>query len=183
MSRDGPARLVTVPGARSDRPVARNGLVLDDARVSRHHARLRARHGMLVLTDLGSTNGGRVNGVRVDEVVLGVGDRIELGDTVLVVDAAAPGDGSRRPRRSGWSGSCSWAALPLPAGVVRVLLRDLRSAAREPVTALGRLLVVASERRADRAGRLPLDAIATLGRDVNNTIVVDDPFVRPSTPR
>ena len=30
-------------------------------------------------------------------------------------------------------------------GVVRVLLRDLRSAAREPVTALGRLRVVASE--------------------------------------
>ena len=30
-------------------------------------------------------------------------------------------------------------------GVVRVLLRDLRSAAREPVTALGRLIVVASE--------------------------------------
>ena len=30
-------------------------------------------------------------------------------------------------------------------GVVRVLLRDLRSAAREPVTALGRLIVVGSE--------------------------------------
>ena len=66
-----------------------NGLALDDARVSRHHARLRARHGMLVLTDLDSTNGVRVNGVRVAEVVLGVGDRIEIGDTVLVVDAVA----------------------------------------------------------------------------------------------
>ena len=44
---------------------------------------------MLVLTDLGSTNGCRVNGVRVDEVVLGSGDTIELGDTVLVVDAPA----------------------------------------------------------------------------------------------
>jgi hypothetical protein len=68
-----------------------NELVLDDARVSRHHARLRARHGMLVLMDLGSRNGVRVNGETVVEVVLGVGDRIEIGDTVLVVDAVAPG--------------------------------------------------------------------------------------------
>jgi hypothetical protein len=63
------------------------------------------------------------------------------------------------------------------AGVVRVLLRDLRSAAREPVTALGRLLVVASEVTEPAGGTVfPLDAIATLGRDVNNTIVIDDPF-------
>ncbi len=62
-------------------------------------------------------------------------------------------------------------------GVVRVLLRDLRSAAREPVTALGRLIVVASEIEEPPTGAtFPLDAVATLGRDVNNTIVVDDPF-------
>ncbi len=69
---------------------ADNGLALADGRVSRHHARLRARHGMLVLTDLDSTNGVRVNGVRIAEVALGVGDRIEIGDTILVVDAVAP---------------------------------------------------------------------------------------------
>lgn len=68
-----------------------NGLVLRDSRVSRHHARLRARHGMLVLTDLGSANGVLVNGVSVAEVALGMGDRIQIGDTVLVVDALAPG--------------------------------------------------------------------------------------------
>lgn len=63
-------------------------------------------------------------------------------------------------------------------GVVRVLLRDLRSAAREPVTALGRLIVVASEVEEPAIGAtFPLDAVATLGRDVNNTVVVDDPFV------
>lgn len=63
-----------------------NGLVLADARVSRHHARLQARRGTLVLTDLGSTNGSRVNGIRVDECALGVGDRVVLGDTVLLVE-------------------------------------------------------------------------------------------------
>ena len=68
-----------------------NGLVLNDARVSRHHARMQARRGTLVFTDLRSTNGSRVNGVRVAEVVLGEGDRIEVGDTVLVVESVSSG--------------------------------------------------------------------------------------------
>ena len=63
-----------------------NLLVLGDKRVSRHHGRLQARHGTLVYTDLGSTNGSRVNGIRVDEIVLGEGDRLQVGDTVLVVE-------------------------------------------------------------------------------------------------
>lgn len=68
-----------------------NGLVIHDSRISRHHARLQVRRGTLVLTDLASTNGSRVNGVRVEEVVLGEGDRIELGDTVLVVESVSTG--------------------------------------------------------------------------------------------
>lgn len=64
-----------------------NDVVIEDSRVSRHHAQLQARRGALILTDLRSTNGSRVNGTRVDEVVLGEGDRIEIGDTVLVVEA------------------------------------------------------------------------------------------------
>jgi Protein of unknown function (DUF3662)/FHA domain len=68
-----------------------NGLVINDSRVSRHHARLQARRGALVFTDLGSTNGSRVNGSRVAEVALGEGDQIEIGDTVLVVESVAGG--------------------------------------------------------------------------------------------
>ncbi len=67
---------------------ADNDLVLADGRVSRHHARISGRRGTLVYTDLGTTNGSRVNGVSVGELVLGVGDRIELGDTVIVVEVA-----------------------------------------------------------------------------------------------
>lgn len=63
-----------------------NGIVLTDTRVSRHHGRFQSRHGALLYADLGSTNGSRVNGVRVDEIALGAGDRLELGDTVLVVE-------------------------------------------------------------------------------------------------
>jgi hypothetical protein len=70
-------------------------LVLKDSRVSRRHARLHARDGVLVLTDLGSTNGTRVNGHRVTELVLGAGDRIMIGDTSVVIEAAAAGTGAR----------------------------------------------------------------------------------------
>lgn len=69
-------------------------LVLKDSRVSRRHARLHARNGVLVLTDLGSTNGTRVNGNRVTELVLGAGDRIQIGDTNMVVEAAPTGAGA-----------------------------------------------------------------------------------------
>lgn len=63
-----------------------NGLVIADARVSRHHGRFQNRNGTLVYTDLGSTNGTRVNGIRVDEIVLGSGDRLQVGDVVVVVE-------------------------------------------------------------------------------------------------
>jgi hypothetical protein len=61
--------------------------------------------------------------------------------------------------------------------VVRVLVRDLRAAAREPEAELGRLVVVGSPGGELPVGTaLPIDAITTIGRDVNNTIVVEDAF-------
>jgi hypothetical protein len=63
------------------------------------------------------------------------------------------------------------------ARVIWALLRDLRAAAREPGTSLGRLVVVESPSGDPSVGRsFDLDAITTLGRDVNNAIVIDDPF-------
>ena len=70
-------------------------LVLRDNRVSRRHARLAARDGVLVLTDLGSTNGTLVNGHRVREVALGAGDRIQIGECSLVIEAAPAGAEAR----------------------------------------------------------------------------------------
>ncbi len=67
--------------------------------------------------------------------------------------------------------------LAFLARVVRSLLRDLRAAAREPGASLGRLVVIESPGGDPEAGRsFDLDVITTLGRDVNNAIVVDDPF-------
>ena len=63
------------------------------------------------------------------------------------------------------------------ARVVRALLRDLRAATRESGSSLGRLVVVTSPTGDPAAGTaFPLDAITTIGRDVNNAIVIDDPF-------
>lgn len=60
--------------------------------------------------------------------------------------------------------------------VVRVLLRDLRSAADDRAE-LGRLIVLESPADEPPTGAaFVLDAVTTLGRDVNNTIVVEDPF-------
>jgi hypothetical protein len=69
-----------------------NDFVALDGRVSRHHGRIVGRRGTLVYSDLGSTNGSRVNGVTVTEVVLGVGDRLEVGDTRLIVEVAGVQD-------------------------------------------------------------------------------------------
>jgi hypothetical protein len=61
--------------------------------------------------------------------------------------------------------------------VVRALLRDLGAATRERAAEIGRLVVVASPGGEPPVGTtVALDAITTLGRDVNNAIVIDDPF-------
>ncbi len=65
-----------------------NDLVARDPRMSRHHGRIVGRRGTLVYVDLGSTNGSKVNGEPVTEVVLGAGDRLEVGDTAIVVEVA-----------------------------------------------------------------------------------------------
>lgn len=62
-----------------------NDIVIPDERVSRHHGRFAARHGTLVYTDLGSTNGSQVGGSRVREVALGAGDVVRLGRATLTV--------------------------------------------------------------------------------------------------
>jgi hypothetical protein len=62
--------------------------------------------------------------------------------------------------------------------IARALVGDLRAAAREPGAELGRLVVVASPAGEPEEGTSrALDAIATIGRDVNNAIVVEDQFV------
>jgi hypothetical protein len=61
-------------------------VVLPNPSVSRRHARLRFHDGGWVLRDLESTNGTKVNGVRVGRCKLLPGDRVALGRERLLVD-------------------------------------------------------------------------------------------------
>src|SRR5262245_3284626 len=62
-----------------------NTIQLNDERVSRYHAKIQEDQGQLVLTDLESTNGTRVNGEPVPLTILRLGDRISVGRSVLLV--------------------------------------------------------------------------------------------------
>lgn len=61
-----------------------NGLRLNDERVSRFHAKVQIDSDDIILTDLESTNGTRVNGTVVQIRRLRFGDRIGLGRSLLL---------------------------------------------------------------------------------------------------
>jgi FhaA, N-terminal domain/FHA domain len=61
---------------------------LNDTNVSRRHAEIRPRGTGYALADLGSTNGSRVNGVRVAEQVLQDGDEVLIGNTRILFEAS-----------------------------------------------------------------------------------------------
>ncbi len=82
-------------------------IVLDDSSVSRYHAEVRATDRGWRVRDLGSTNGTRLNGVRLGngQWPLRAKDLLQFGEMAVVVeaveetvepaDAASPGDGMR----------------------------------------------------------------------------------------
>lgn len=62
-----------------------NTIQLHDERISRFHLKLQEDNDKLVLTDLESTNGTRVNGEEIRVRILRDGDMIALGRSVLLV--------------------------------------------------------------------------------------------------
>ncbi len=62
-----------------------NAVQVNDERVSRFHVKIQEDDGRLVLTDLDSTNGTRVNGHPCSLRILRYGDTISIGRTVLIV--------------------------------------------------------------------------------------------------
>ncbi|MGA8353238.1 MAG: FHA domain-containing protein, partial [Solirubrobacteraceae bacterium] len=62
-------------------------IVLDDSGISRRHAQIMPAAGGWRIEDLGSTNGLRVNGRRVQgSAQLQGGDRVEMGSTEIVFE-------------------------------------------------------------------------------------------------
>jgi hypothetical protein len=61
-----------------------NALRLNDERVSRYHAKVQMEDGDVILTDLDSTNGTRVNGSAIQIRRLRPGDQLSIGRTMLL---------------------------------------------------------------------------------------------------
>jgi len=61
-----------------------NGLRLNDERVSRYHAKIQTEDQDIILTDLDSTNGTRVNGAAVQIRRLRPGDQVSIGRSMLL---------------------------------------------------------------------------------------------------
>jgi pSer/pThr/pTyr-binding forkhead associated (FHA) protein len=61
-----------------------NSVQLNDERISRFHLKIQEDQGKLVLTDLESTNGTRVNGEDTQLRILRYGDVVSLGRSVLL---------------------------------------------------------------------------------------------------
>jgi general secretion pathway protein E len=72
-----PPRKVSI-GRRAD-----NDVVIEDKQVSRYHCTLEPTDGGYLLSDLGTRNGTRVNGERIERAVVTVHDEIGLGQVTL----------------------------------------------------------------------------------------------------
>ena len=120
-----------------------NGLRLNDERVSRFHAKVQVEDNDIILTDLDSTNGTRVNGTAIQIRRLRAGDQVAIGRTMLLFGTmeeiaarrATAVPASERRRRPRPSGPTNWPPRP-DGGVVaqrqRANGRRRRSAQLEP---------------------------------------------------
>ncbi|MEM9191009.1 MAG: FHA domain-containing protein [Myxococcota bacterium] len=88
-------------------------ITLEDPLVSRRHACIRTAPGSPKIRDLGSRNGVRINGRKIDgEVELNDGDRIRLGTQELVFSVV--GTGSREAKPTGFMRTCHACGVPYP---------------------------------------------------------------------
>ena len=69
-----------------------NDIILDDPRVSRSHARMDCTAQGITLEDLGSSNGTRLNGFRIERATLRPGDTISLGSRQLKYQIEDPSE-------------------------------------------------------------------------------------------
>jgi pSer/pThr/pTyr-binding forkhead associated (FHA) protein len=70
-----------------------NEIQLPSRAVSNFHAEILKEDGALVIRDLGSTNGTRVNGERIDRTRVSPGDSIRIGNHVLSLQLRPPSEG------------------------------------------------------------------------------------------
>lgn len=88
---EGPDQGTKVPLATEAFYIGRHSqcqLVVNDLEVSRRHLKITSSAGGWLIDDLGSTNGTVVNGQRINREKVAPGDRIRIGQTVMVIKRA-----------------------------------------------------------------------------------------------
>jgi len=128
-----------------------DGLLLVDEEVSRRHARFADEGGVLMVDDLGSTNGTALNGREIDRpMVMGAGDVVLLGATevrVLSGDARASAPGSRSTTVAG-GGPRGTVMKGDPTNVV-VVGPQADATAQARATSIDRVAAAVEEERPD----------------------------------
>ncbi|MCB9555112.1 MAG: response regulator [Deltaproteobacteria bacterium] len=110
--RAGKAALVLLSGPRAEQRVVVDQVLiigsesscdvhLPDERVSRHHAKIYPTSGGLYISDLDSAQGTWVNGCRVRDRLLAIGDQIGVGDANLLQVELADRDYQNKPSAIG----------------------------------------------------------------------------------
>lgn len=87
--RSGPTVSKTYPLDAQEITIGRdaiNVIAINDAEVSRRHAKMELRGSAYVIQDLGSTNGTFVNGIRISAMqVLNAGDTVSFGQGIVLI--------------------------------------------------------------------------------------------------
>nr|BFD95306.1 FHA domain-containing protein [Kitasatospora sp. Xyl93] len=136
-------------------------IVLDDPRVSWHHAILRATDGHWRVEDVGSTNGTYDHGLRVSSEDVGPGTRLRFGDPAAgpCVTFADPADPAPAPASASSASALDGAADPVLAARERpsLVAPQLSGTFRSPSAVL----------------QLPGHTVR-IGRSPDNDLVLDD---------
>lgn len=131
-----------------------NDLILEHESISSHHAEIIRKDGRLVIRDLGSVNGTKVNGALIQEVFLKHGDVVLFGPSAaqfaadVPINAASAKPGARIMQQDHTGSQTS--LVPLHMGLARFVGRRwgqvMRLAKRRPkrlaLSALGACLLV-----------------------------------------
>ncbi|HSG43077.1 MAG TPA: alpha/beta fold hydrolase [Anaerolineales bacterium] len=146
-----------------------NDIVIEDAKMSRAHARFEFNNkGEVRVIDTGSTNGIRVNGIKVDHAIIKPGDIIQMGESQIQYESLSDEDDGMTIINSELDLDKSIAGFVLPT-----VLNE---------TSEDRIVIFTP----DKTWEVLLDENVeslTIGRDKTNDVVIDHPSVSRSHAR
>lgn len=127
---------------------------INDASVSRRHAVFELAQGVVSVSDLGSTNGTKLNGTPVQKSVVSLGDEVVMGSVTVSIHVLAP---PSRPRHGAWSHDQFVVALEEEVERARAFQREVAVVMLRPRGDVGELT------RTLRAELRPVDRLAHYG--------------------